>query len=162
MGMNVGFVVLTVVFVMAGCTGRGRPLHSPQSTLHSPRSIEDTVGFLYGTEPDRALQILDSAERLDLIPHFRADILRTIVYSHSNRYSRQDSAIQLCEQLLLHDSLTAKTPSARQYRRAVLDQLCTVFRFKRNLDLWLYWARNSPTSTARWAWKWKSCARRPT
>ena len=55
---------------------------------------------IYGTQPERALQIIDSAELLGNLTAIKADYLRALVYSRSIESIQYDSAILIAERLM--------------------------------------------------------------
>ena len=62
---------------------------------------------IYGTQPERALQIIDSAELLGNLTVVKADYLRALVYSRSIESMQYDSAILIAERLMENDEVLA-------------------------------------------------------
>ena len=100
---------MLVLLVLAGCTGKGN--HSdesigssqPKDTLYTAK----TVMSIYALQPERALQIIDSAELLGNLTTIKADYLRALVYSRSIESMQYDSAILIAERLMENDKVLA-------------------------------------------------------
>ena len=75
----------------------------PSDTLYTARAAM----LIYGTDPERALTIIDSALIVGNVDAYEADYLRAKVYAHSPVNHRLDEAIALCEDLLQRDSTLA-------------------------------------------------------
>lgn len=84
--------------------------------------------MVYGTEPERALAIIDSAQILGNVNPFLADFLRARVYANSEESQQLDKAIALGENLLQHDSTRVVNPATARNRRNVLDVLMNACR----------------------------------
>ena len=77
--------------------------------------------LVYGTDPQRALTIIDSALIVGNVDAFEADFLRAKVYANSPADHRLDEAITLCQDLLQRDSTRATSVShfrMQAYRKA--------------------------------------------
>ena len=90
----------------------------------------------YGYHPDRALVMLDSALLLGNINEYRAQFIRAKIYSKSLLKQRQDSAIQICEQLLKHDSVI----NTLHEQENILDLLMITSRTKTDFEGYVKWA----------------------
>ena len=90
----------------------------------------------YLCEPDRALQIIDSAEIVGNLSDWRADMLRAIVYSRTIEDMKYDSAIIIGERLMLHDSVQANT----EIKEEVLEVLLNACRMKKDNEQAMHWA----------------------
>ena len=93
-------LLLCAILALGGCAkGSKRPSnHIPQAsdTLYTARAAM----LIYGSDPERALTIIDSALIVGNVDAFEADYLRAKVYAHSPADPRYDEAIALCEDLL--------------------------------------------------------------
>ena len=142
MRVSIGSCILTcAILALAGCAGGGkRPLEhipSPSDTLYTDRAAL----HIYGTQPERALAILDSALIVGNINPFQADFLRAKVYGSSIESQRLDESIAICERLLQHDSTDVRRgASAAANRRMVLRQLMDAYRMKGDDAHWLEYA----------------------
>ena len=124
-----------------GCTGSG-PLSKvsegkgrvpqPTDSLYTERAAMD----VYGTQPERALMIIDSAEMVGNLTKNRASLLRAKVLCLTCGEERLDTARQICE-TLLQDNFVKDEPA---YREPVLDLLVTISRKKHDNVQWLRWA----------------------
>ena len=85
--------------------------------------------------PDKALNIIDSAYIVGNIPDFMADILRMKVYSQSLEEQRLDSTFELGERLLRHDSVSLDP----RRRLTVLDLLVNASNLSSNDEMLLKW-----------------------
>ena len=85
---------------------------------------------IYGTQPERALQIIDSAELLGNLTAIKADYLRALVYSRLIESMQYDSAILIAERLMENDKVLANDA----LKEDVLEVL---------LNAWLQWRTSS-------------------
>lgn len=131
-------IYVALMFLFPGCDNRSRSVQrqpQPSDTIYA----ENAVMRIYGSDPGRALTLIDSAVIVGNIKPFVADILRATVYSRSVHQNERDSAARLCETLLRHDSLTAKSNTAQNRRYRVMEILCNIYRGNRNYEQELYW-----------------------
>ena len=138
------FIILGfwALLVYAGCTGNGRPsdgsmgekprVTQPSDTLYS----EKAALSIYGTQPKRALQIIDTAELLGNLTETHADFLRAMVYSRAVESLQYDSAILIAERLMLKEEVQADT----DFKRSVLEVLLNACRMKNDNLQGLHWA----------------------
>ena len=92
--------------------------------------------LVYGTDPGRAFQILDSAVIVGNISPFCADVCRAIIYGNTLVEEQQmDSSIQICQRLLESDSTDIKTPRGKENRIVVLRQLGSVYNRKSDSEM---------------------------
>jgi AraC-like DNA-binding protein len=96
--------------------------------------------MIYGTEPERALRMIDTALLVGNVNPFLADFLRAKVYANSEVASQLDKAIALGESLLQHDSTHVVNASTARNRRNVLDVLMDACRLKNDEEHWLQFA----------------------
>ena len=125
--------ITTAAILMVGCTGNGTK-HMPQErdTLYTEKAAMD----VYGTQPERALEIIDSAEIVGNLTEERASLLRAKVFCLTCGEERLDTARQICEALLQSDFVK----DAPENREPVLDLLVTISRKKQDNEQWLRWA----------------------
>ena len=91
---------------------------------------------IYDTLPERALQILDSAEIVGNMPDYRAALFRAKVLSSSCVMMQQDSAIIICETLLRHDEAQRNV----DFRQDVLELLLNASRRRYDYEEMVHWA----------------------
>ena len=127
------FLVVATILMM-GCTGNAAPTHEPQAsdTLYTKRAAMD----VYGTQPERALEIIDSAEIVGNLTEEGASLLRAKVFCLTCGEERLDTARQICETLLQSDFVK----NAPNNCKIVLDLLVTISRKKCDNEQWLRWA----------------------
>ena len=132
---NVLQVLLFVsMMAFASCGRNNSARHIPN--LGDTPYQEDSVLVAYGYHPDRALVMLDSALLLGNINEYRAKFIRAKIYSKSLLKQRQDSAIQICEQLLKHDSVI----NTLHEQENILDLLMITSRTKTDFEGYVKWA----------------------
>lgn len=91
-------------------------------TLYTEKAAMD----IYASQPERALQIIDSAVILGNMDPLRADLLRAFIFSRTNEEMNYDAAILIGEQLMRNDSVLASTDlqvgvrNRRRWRRRPL------------------------------------------
>jgi len=95
---------------------------------------------IYGTQPERALALVDSALILGNVSEFKADFLRAKIYAGSQEGTPRDAAIVLCEKLLLHDSTQVIDKQTAINRNNVLDVLLGACRTNGEDEKWLRYA----------------------
>ena len=128
--------------MMIGCTGKGTlPFGKGGGRRHVPQTsdtlyTEQAAMDMYGTQPERALVIIDSAEFVGNLTADRASLLRAKVFCLTCGEERLDTARQICEALLQSDFVK----DALDNREPVLDLLITISRKKHDNEQWLRWA----------------------
>ncbi len=123
--------------MFAGCeAGRKQASYFPQASEYTAQAAM----MIYGTDPDRALTMIDSARIVGNIDEYFADFLRAKVYANSIEDPRPDAAIALCLQLLQHDSTQAVTASRADNRDEVLQLMMDAYRRKKDDEQWLKYA----------------------
>lgn len=130
------------LFIHAGCTDKGirsdesvgkkSKVAQPSDTLYT----EKAALSIYGTQPERALQIIDSAELLGNLTEVKADFLRAMVYSRAVEALHYDSAILIAERLMQTEEVQADA----DFKEAVLDVLLNACRMKNDNLQGLHWA----------------------
>ena len=126
------FLALTA---LVACTNGNKTVKHLENLGDTPYQ-EDTVLVTYGTNPERALVLLDSAVLLGNIDEYREKIVRATIYSKSLNEQNQDSAIAICETLLKHDSVL-QSPANHQ---AVLNILIATCRASADFNEYMRWA----------------------
>ena len=92
---------------------------------------------IYGTQPERALTIIDSAVIVGNLNPFRADFFRAVVYANSLEDPQVDKAIALCTDLLQHDSTQVVSKSTANNRADVLGVMMDASRKRHDDEQWL-------------------------
>ena len=132
------FILLSIILTMIGC-GRSRkaPVRITQASdsLYTARAAMK----IYGTQPDRALAIVDSALIVGNVSEFRADFLRAKILG-SQKGVQRSAAIILCEKLLQHDSTQVVDKRTAVNRNDVLDVMLGACRTNGDDDKWLRYA----------------------
>ena len=132
---------------MMGCTGNDVTNHVPQAsdTLYTWRAAMQ----VYGYQPERALQIIDSAVIVGNMSEVWADANRARVYSMTQMNEQVDSLLggtkgaglekgkAIGEQLLKHDSLKTNL----KLKQEVLDILVYTARQQQDTITWLQRSR---------------------
>ena len=143
-------ILLCAILVLGGCAKDGkRPSnHIPQAsdTLYTARAAM----LVYGSDPDRALAIIDSALIVGNVDAFEADYLRAKVYAHSPADHRLDEALALCQDLLQRDSTRATSVSTADNRSNVLQLMMDSYRRKRDYEHWLIYATELADLNLQW------------
>lgn len=126
------YSVLIIFFV--SCSGEKRE-HKEQVKNDTIHTRAEALKYM-ASEPDRALQIIDSAEIVGNLSNWRADMLRAIVYSRTNEDMKYDSAIIIGERLMLLDSVNDNTV----LKEEVLEVLLNACRMKKDNEQAMHWA----------------------
>ncbi len=95
---------------------------------------------VYGTQPERALEIIDSALVVGSVSPFRADFVRAMVYANSLERPQLNKAIELCESLLKQDSTQVVDTPTYKNRNNVLGVMMDACRKKGDDENWLRYA----------------------
>lgn len=144
-------LLLCASLVLWGCSRNGnRPSeHIPQAsdTLYTARAAMLT----YGTDPERALTIIDSALIVGNVDAYEADFLRAKVYAHSPDDPHLNKAIALCQDLLQRDSTRATSASTADKRSNILQLLMDTARRQKDYELWLKYAIEMVDLSRRWS-----------
>ena len=133
------FILIFGILALAGCARREKaPERIPQDsdTLYTARAAM----MVYGKEPERALNIIDSALIVGNISSYEADFLRAKVYIHTLDGSRMDEAIALCQDLLQRDSTRLGSSATETNRSNVLQLLMDASRYKNDDEHWIQYA----------------------
>ena len=132
-------ILIGVVLAMSAC-GRapGIPARIPQASdsLYTAQAALK----VYGTQPDQALAIIDSALVIGNVSPFRADFLRAMVYANSVERPQLNKAISLCENLLKQDSTQVVDKPTFDNRNNVLGVMLDACRKKEDDENWLRYA----------------------
>ena len=143
-------IIAIAAILMVGCTGKGKDSASsrePQAsdTLYTWRAAMQ----VYGYQPERALQIIDSAVIVGNMSEVWADVNRARVYSMTQMNEQVDSLLggtkgaglkkgkAIGEQLLKHDSLKTNL----KLKQEVLDILVYTARQQQDTVMWLQRSR---------------------
>ena len=105
----------------------------------------------YGTDPERALTIIDSALIVGNIDDYLADYLRAKVYAHSPDEPRMKEAIAICEDLLQRDSTHAVSASTADNHINILQLLMDMARMRKDYELWLKYAIEMVDLNRQWS-----------
>ena len=127
--------ILTVI----GCSRSFKaPARLPQSSdsLYTARAALK----VYGTQPGKALSIIDSALAVGNVSPFRAQFVRAKIYANSLEGLQRDQAIAICEELLNHDSTQVVDKATTVNRNNVLDVMMDACRKNKDDEKWLRYA----------------------
>ena len=141
--MNKYFIVgwlVSFILILGGCAKVvDRPSeHIPQASdsLYTARAAM----LIYGTDPERALTIIDSARIVGNVDDFEADYLRAKVYAHSPDEPHLTEAITICDDLLQRDSTSSAGRSSSVGRSSILQLLMDSYRRRKDYEPWLKYA----------------------
>ena len=144
---NFASLILFAVLAIAGCTESGSTQHEQQPT--DTTYTQQAAMAVYDYQPERALQIIDSAVIVGNLSEVWADVNRARIYSQSLMKEqldsllggiggvRLDTARAIAERLLLHDSLKTN-PKLHQ---DVLEILIYTARQQEDTVRWLQRSR---------------------
>jgi AraC-like DNA-binding protein len=126
---------------MLGCTNNGSFSNDNRGKGHVPQPsdtlyTEQAAMDVYATQPERALQIIDSAEMVGNLAKVRADMLRAKVYSRTTEFLQFDSAILIAERLMQDDEVLAD-PDMQEETLEILLNAC---RLRKDNEEALHWA----------------------
>ena len=126
--------VIFSILALLGCGGGRSVRHVPHlgNTPYQP----DSILLAYATNPERALNLLDSALLLGNISDYRGQYIRAKIYSKSLTEQRLDSAIMICKTLLTHDSVRNEPVEEEN----ILDLLIACSRARHDFEQYLQWA----------------------
>lgn len=128
-------MVAAILLASAGCKS------GDEDHKRAPQAADSLYTAAYAmtfvdTEPERALQLIDSARLVGNLSDVRADIQRARVYGRSHAEIRTDSAILIGERLMRHDSVKADY----DLQLDVIEILLDAYRLERDYEQALYWA----------------------
>ncbi len=141
---NFSFIIIIFVlaFIHVGCSRNGKTTEGSMGEKTRVSQSSDTLYTekaalsIYGTQPERALQIIDTAELLGNLTETHADFLRAMVYSRAVESLRYDSAILIAERLMLTEEVQADV----DFKESVLEVLLNACRMKNDNLQGLHWA----------------------
>ena len=127
--------ILTVIACSRSFKAPAR-LPQPSDSLYTARAALK----IYGTQPGKALAIIDSALAVGNVSPFRAQFVRAKIYANSLEGLQRDQAIAICEELLNHDSTQVADKATTVNRNNVLDVLMDACRKNKDDEKWLRYA----------------------
>lgn len=133
------FILFCGILTVIGCSRSFKaPARLPQSSdsLYTARAALK----VYGTQPEKALAIIDSALAIGNVSPFRAQFVRAKIYANSLEGLQRDQAIALCEELLDHDSTQVVDKATTVNRNNVLDVMMDACRKNKDDEKWLRYA----------------------
>lgn len=133
------FILFCGILTMIGCSRSFKaPARLPQSSdsLYTARAALK----VYGTQPGKALSIIDSALAVGNVSPFRAQFVRAKIYANSLEGLQRDQAIAICEELLNHDSTQVVDKATTVNRNNVLDVMMDACRKNKDDEKWLRYA----------------------
>ena len=125
---------LTFLLALTGCSNGSHGDVKEQQAGDTVYTREAAMA-VFDHNPERAIQIIDSAVVVGNFDEGFASMLRAYVYSHNLVDPRYDTAWQICETLMESDLM--EEPGCRQ---DVLDMLVYISRKQRNYEQCLRWA----------------------
>lgn len=133
------FILISIFLAMSAC---GRVSQAPARISLASDSLYTARAAMkiYGTQPEQALAIIDSALVIGNISPFRADFLRAMVYANSVERPQLSKAITLCEDLLRQDSTQVEDQATYANRNNVLGVMMDACRKKDDDEKWLRYA----------------------
>lgn len=131
-------ICLLALLVNAGCTGKDNGLDQKTAYPQATDTIytQKAALSIYGTQPERALLIIDSAVIVGNLTEVKADFLRAKIYSNSLASMQYDSAILIAERLMHNDEVLANV----KLKEDVLEVLLNACRMNLDNEQALYWA----------------------
>lgn len=132
-------LILSFISALLAC---GRVKQAPARVPQASDSLYTARAALkvYGTQPEQALAIVDSALIVGNVSSYRADFLRAMIYANSVERQQLDKAIDLCGSLLKHDSTQVVDNQTFANRNDVLGVMMDACRKKGDDDRWLQYA----------------------
>ena len=133
------FILFCGILTVIGCSRSFKaPARLPQSSdsLYTARAALK----VYGTQPGKALSIIDSALAVGNVSPFRAQFVRAKIYANSLEGLQRDQAIAICEELLNHDSTQVVDKATTVNRNNVLDVMMDACRKNKDDEKWLRYA----------------------
>ncbi len=127
--------ILTVIGCSRSFKAPAR-LPQPSDSLYTARAALK----VYGTQPEKALAIIDSALAVGNVSPFRAQFVRAKIHANSLEGLQRDQAIAICEELLNHDSTQVVDKATTVNRNDVLDVMLDACRKNRDDEKWLRYA----------------------
>ncbi len=126
---------LFIVCALFSCGKDGQSVRDLDNLGDTPYQM-DSIYVTYGTDPNRALVLLDSAVILGNISEYAEQILRATIYSKSLSRQNQDSALVICETLMESDSVKENL----EKREDVIDLLMNIYRVRGDQNEFLQWS----------------------
>lgn len=114
----------------------------PRTSHYIPRPSDslytyDLVAYTYPEDPERALVILDSAYLVGNTSEFDRDYLRATIYGRQQHNPQMGKALEICKQLLQHDSTRSVFASTVANRLNVLDLMTEIYRAHKDYENYL-------------------------
>lgn len=133
LGRYLYYIIGVTVVLMTGCAG-GHDRQEHDGSMPDVKQAAAQVMELTADRPEQALQTIDSL-RAEGMAAYETDWLRAKVYCQSLEGTRLDSAIAICERLMLLDVAREN----REYRQDVLETLVNACRRNNDDERILRW-----------------------
>ncbi len=133
LGRYLYYIIGVTVVLMTGCAG-GHDRQEHDGSMPDVKQAAAQVMELAADRPEQALQTIDSL-RAEGMAAYETDWLRAKVYCQSLEGTRLDSAIAICERLMLLDVAREN----REYRQDVLETLVNACRRNNDDERILRW-----------------------
>jgi len=135
MKKKIVLICLSILIAFFSCGREGKPKKHIENIGNTPYQT-DSILVTYGTNPDRALILLDSAMIMGNIDEYTEQFLRSTIYSKSLEKQQLDSAMSICKALLQHDSVKNNPNNQEE----VLNLLINTSRGKGDDNEYLHWS----------------------
>ena len=147
--MNKAHIILIIAAVWAVSCQRSHTPHyipRPSDSLYTA----DLAAHIYADDPERALVVLDSAYLVGNTSEFRRDYLRATIYGRQQINPQRGEALDICEELLQHDSTRTDSRSTAMRRLDVLNLMTAIYRDRKDYENYLKYAYEIVSLNRAW------------
>lgn len=140
-------LVITACWVVS-CQRSHTPhyIPRPSDSLYTA----DLAAHIYADDPERALVVLDSAYLVGNTSEFRRDYLRATIYGRQQINPQKGEALDICEELLQHDSTRTDSRSTAMRRLDVLNLMTAIYRDRKDYENYLKYAYEIVSLNRAW------------
>ena len=142
-------IILVITACWAVSCQRSHTPHyrpSPSDSLYTA----DLAAHIYADDPERALVVLDSAYLVGNTSEFRRDYLRATIYGRQQINPQRGKALDICEELLQHDSTRTDSESTVAHRLDVLNLMTAIYRDRKDYENYLKYASEIVSLNRAW------------
>ena len=125
-------IMVFAILLLSACSVR----KDKNEEKSSDSLFNEVAQFDYGNYPERALDVIDSAERVAGLAADNASYLRARVFCKSCILQRQDTAILICEALMKGK----RASSSPEFRQDVLELLVNSSRMRQDDEALIKWS----------------------
>ena len=150
--MKRGFIFIAIILSLAvSCkrSGQTRYVPRPSDSVYTAKLAR----HIYPDNPQRALVVLDSAYIVGNVNEFERDLVRATIYGRQLIDPQKGKALEICQQLLQHDSTQTNSESSVKHRLDVLRLAADIYRERKDFENYLKYSLEIENLNRTWGYE---------